>query len=326
MHRVPGYRITTAWRPRSAIDHVTRGSGLAGVLAVVFATLLAVLTPVPAAATVPGATGPIVLSGNSEASRVATSADTPVVNVLTNGDIEDGGTAPVGWTSGGYQPQNASFTWDATTRHAGARSLGIDTGAVANDVQWTQDFTVPPPPAGSSVHRYQLSGWIKTEGVTGGYGASLGNADTFDRTVGISGTTDWTYVSMPLASAGAQLHIATRLGHFSAVSTGRAWFDDIQLVDLAPPPSGQPPGWKILVLVYPTMDLTSGGHHYEGTMSNADRDNAIATATQFVNQDIPALDSGFMVPNLTVRVVAQAPRLSPDGGGALGGLGGWWPG
>jgi len=71
--------------------------------------------------------------------------------------------------------------------------------------------------------------------------------------------------------------------------------------------------------------LTTGGHHYVETMSNADRDNAIATATQFVNQDIPALDSGFMVPNLTVRVVAQAPRLSPDGGNACCGMGGWWP-
>jgi hypothetical protein len=177
MSRVPdraGHRITTVG---SITGSANRGSGLAGVLAVMLAALIAVLAPVPAVATASG--GPVPSPGHAAASSVATSADTPVVNVFTNGDIEDGSTAPTGWISGGYQPQNASFTWDSTIRHAGARSLGIDTGAIANDVRWTQDFTVPAPPPGSTVHRCRLSGWIKTEGVTGGYGASLGNADTF---------------------------------------------------------------------------------------------------------------------------------------------------
>jgi hypothetical protein len=266
--------------------------------------LIAMLAPLPAAATV---------------KAIAADTGSPVSNVLTNGDAEDGTTSPVRWSTGGYQPQNATFSWDATTHHAGARSLGIGTGAVANDVSWTQNFTVP---AGSTDRLYRLSGWIKTDGVTGGYGASLGNLSTFDRTVGISGTTDWTYVSMVLrASPGSQLQIAARLGHFSAVTTGRAWFDDIQMVEITPTPaSEQPPAWKILVLVYPTTDFTGDGHHYAGTISDTDRNNVVAVATQWANQDVPALDSGYMVPELTVRAPSRPLTLVHDGTPT-----GWWP-
>lgn len=45
MPRVPGRRITTARHPCSATGGAIRGSGLAGVLAVMLATLMGVLTP-----------------------------------------------------------------------------------------------------------------------------------------------------------------------------------------------------------------------------------------------------------------------------------------
>ncbi|MGH3786628.1 MAG: Calx-beta domain-containing protein [Pseudonocardiaceae bacterium] len=308
MTRVPDRPVRAGHRIVAARS-ITGISRRASVLVVALATLIVMSASLPAAA-VARANNPITLPGTAAASSAVQGA-TPVSNLLANGDAEDGDISPAGWTPAGWQPQRATFTWDTTTRHAGTRSLQVDADTEANDVRWTQGFTVPAPPAGSTVRRYRLSGWIKTEGVTGGYGASLGDEFTYNRTAGITGTTDWTYVSTVLqASEGSQLRIAARLGHFGAISTGRAWFDDIQLVELARPTSGQPPAWKILVLVYPATDFIGEGHHFMGTMNNADRDRAIATATRFVNQDIPALDSGHMVPELTVRVVPRALQLS----------------
>ncbi|MGH3768691.1 MAG: NPCBM/NEW2 domain-containing protein [Pseudonocardiaceae bacterium] len=243
-------------------------------------------------------------------------------NTLPNGDAEAGATVPAGWSHGGWQPQDSMFVWDTTSPHTGARSLSINAGATANDLWWTQTVNVPPPPIGSPGHTYRLSGWIKTDGVNGGAGAQLGTLDSFAHTAGISGTTDWTPVSIPVRpNADSQLRITARLGFYGGTSTGRAWFDDLQLVDVTPTPSTVPPSWKILALVYPTTDFTAvDGHHYAGTMSNADRDNAITSVTQFANQDIPALDSGYMVPQITVRVPARPLALAP-----IGDPGFYWP-
>lgn len=79
------------------------------------------------------------------------------------------------------------------------------------------------------------------------------------------------------------------------------------------------PAWRILVLVYPTTFVLRDGHTYLGTMDDGERRRSMANARQFVTADVARLDSGQMVPELTLRVVARPLGLSPDGGG------GWHP-
>jgi hypothetical protein len=85
---------------------------------------------------------------------------------------------------------------------------------------------------------YRLSGWIRTEGVIGGAGANLTiewPGFGWRASPGIYGTTDWQRVSVDaLLGDTAVFEIQARLGHYSATSTGRAWFDDIRLEELSP--------------------------------------------------------------------------------------------
>ena len=83
------------------------------------------------------------------------------------------------------------------------------------------------------------------------------------------------------------------------------------------------PPWRILVLVYPKIDFAfqdaSGPHHVVGAATDAERRAAVSAAKAFVLQDIPALDSGQMVPTVTVRIVDHA-LTNLDATGLE-----WWP-
>jgi len=84
------------------------------------------------------------------------------------------------------------------------------------------------------------------------------------------------------------------------------------------------PRWKILVLIYDRTDAlvtdTAGvQHHMVATMTPAEVERATLAATQFVETDIPALTSGNMIPELTIRYPAHAlTQLDPFGQA-------WWP-
>jgi len=80
--------------------------------------------------------------------------------------------------------------------------------------------------------RYRLSGWIKTENLDAGSGkGALLNLHNIQptQTRAITGTTDWTKVSVEFdTGANAAVQINCLLGGWGQ-STGKAWFDDIQL-------------------------------------------------------------------------------------------------
>ncbi len=81
--------------------------------------------------------------------------------------------------------------------------------------------------------RYRLGGWVRTENLvnTGGKGAMLnvhGNAATN----GISGTTDWTELSMEFDSGNQSEALVHCLFGGYGGATGTAWFDDLYLNEL----------------------------------------------------------------------------------------------
>lgn len=72
------------------------------------------------------------------------------------------------------------------------------------------------------------------------------------------------------------------------------------------PGSPENPSWKILVLIYRSTDFSytddlGNGHHVVATMTQDEIDRAAAAATQFFEEDVPALTSGNMYPILTIR-------------------------
>jgi hypothetical protein len=247
------------------------------------------------------------------------------INILMNGSFEQGDFSPTEapdfWSQGSYDP-SAVFTWDDTQAYEGSRSVKI-TSDTPNDAYWLQTIYVQPNTT------YVVSGWIKTENV--GH-----SAQSVDRGANISimgywdwystplfGTNDWTYVSFVFNSGDrTQMTLAARLGYWSGTATGTAWFDDLKVTTLQETETN--PSWKILLLIYDTVDFTYTDpagvtHHYSGVMTDQEKDQAAWVTTKFVQEDIPALNSGYMIPILTIRYPERPlTELSPISSG-------WWP-
>ena len=224
-------------------------------------------------------------------------------------------TAPLNWTTNLWSP-SAQLFHDNTTHHSGFSSARI-TAATANDAWFSQEVTV------EANTFYLLTGWIKTENVSAGAGANLSLVGTWTHTQGLLGTNNWTRVSLWFSSGSStRLTIGARLGYWSGTSSGTAWFDDVRLTRITP--DGPHPRWKILVLIYDKTDAvvtdTAGvRHHMVGAMTPAEIERATLAATQFVETDIPALTSGNMIPELTIRYPDHSlTQLDPYGQG-------WWP-
>ena len=223
--------------------------------------------------------------------------------------------APLNWTTSQVYPVS-NFARDHDVSHSSSSSIRIITSTM-NDAWFSQNVNVEPNTT------YLLTGWIKTQSVAYGVGANL-CAGTSTHTEGVFGTRDWTFVRLWFNSGSdTQISIGARLGYWGNISAGTAWFDDLRLTPLRP--DDPHPRWKILVLIYDKTDavLTDGAgvrHHMVGAMTPVEIDRATAQATQFVQSDIPALDSGNMIPELTIRYpdhpLTQLDRFASSS---------WWP-
>ena len=125
--------------------------------------------------------------------------------------------------SKGTKPQ---FTLSDEAK-TGKHCVGISCdGDGADAAFWT---TVPVNPFGT----YRLSGWIKTENlkpVGNGRGAQLNIHEVGDaRTEALTGTNDWTKVSVEFKPFGRkEVQVNCLFGGWGC-ATGTAWFDDIKL-------------------------------------------------------------------------------------------------
>jgi hypothetical protein len=270
-------------------------------------------------------------ANSSEELPVKALSDSPLTgSLLPNGGFEDGvycpalspeHWAPDSWASG------ATFSWESIQSFQGSKSIRISL-ATPNDARWIQTAPVLPNT------EYRLSGWIKTEGVAQAEpvdaGANLCVYGTWTRTAALTGTNDWTYVSLTFnTGSSTEVTIAARLGYWSGITTGTAWFDQVrlELVQQAPRPDAvflplisssearslpsMGPSWRILVLVYESTDFifTDGQgqqHHFVAAMTPTDKDKVEYASTRFVSSDIPALDTCNMVASLSIRYPPHA--------------------
>ncbi len=153
-------------------------------------------------------------------------------NLLPNPSFEAAGPAgPVGWQGRSWAGGADGIRTVETPGRTGARCVSIRSSQGA-DVAWTA--TVPV----KSNAFYRLSGWIKTREVRGATGALLNIQNMQEvRTEAVTGTRDWTRVSAIFRSGAIpELEINCLFGGWGS-STGEAWFDDVSLEPVEPPPA-----------------------------------------------------------------------------------------
>jgi alpha-L-arabinofuranosidase len=146
-------------------------------------------------------------------------------NLLPNASFEEAdGDRPRDWRRerwGGEGEQT-----HVRTGRTGQRSLELASTKGA-DMGWSAQVAVEP------FARYRLAGWIKTEGVAAGTGrGAFLNVHTLPSAVtrAITGTADWTRVEVDFELEDQDsVRVNCVVGGWG-VSTGRAWFDDVELV------------------------------------------------------------------------------------------------
>ena len=149
---------------------------------------------------------------------------------LANGDFEAGRTAPEGWRTASADARHL-LSWEATGGRNGSRGVKAmaPAGAPATWFQWQQRSVAVVPG-----RTYQFSGWVRAEEVVGSAGWYIHvngeRMELVNRTLDAGpGTYEWKEVTSQFtaptnadtATLGTVLH-----------GTGRAWFDDVRLVEL----------------------------------------------------------------------------------------------
>jgi hypothetical protein len=156
--------------------------------------------------------------------------------LLLNGDVETGRSdLPVGWNHSREETPGVSWAWDRAVAHSGMASFRIaDTDPTSNRLtMWMQQTRDGEP------GRYVLSAFIKTEGLADGSAAAVcvqcrnakgekvGFATTQGQSANLTGTKDWTQVSVEVTAPAE----TTSFAAFALLKgTGKVWFDDIELV------------------------------------------------------------------------------------------------
>lgn len=149
-------------------------------------------------------------------------------NQLKNGSFEEQAKdKPAGWDT---------FTWqgEAAFEHirkgrGGGRCVAISSDKGA-DAAWLIRVPVEP------FAKYRIAGWIRTENVDPGTGrGALLNLHGIGpaQTRAVTGTSDWTRVAMEIETEDiTEIQLQCLFGGWG-VSTGRAWYDDLELVLLS---------------------------------------------------------------------------------------------
>ena len=247
------------------------------------------------------------------------------INLIKNPSFKLGNILPDYWYPDWWD-SSAEYLWDDNESHHDDKSIKI-IATSPNDVRWIQRVSVQPNT------EYILSGWIKTSDVAHtsdsiDAGANLCVYGTWDRTTGLFGNNDWTFVSMTFNSGeNTSIVIGARLGFWSGTTTGSAWFDEITLTPVNSQPStdfniflpiinpsqcvSNNPSWKILVLVYENTDFTFTDnqgqlHHFIAEMNPLEKQKIEYAILRFTKEDIPTLTNCNMIPTLTIRYVSHS--------------------
>lgn len=154
-------------------------------------------------------------------------------NLLKDPSFESTGQSP--WTAGSWRNNStAARVVPFATARDGKRVVLLSADQ-PDDAHFRQTVTVKPKT------KYLLAGWARSADVVigekgGTSGASLSVLGGFERSrENLTGTADWKYLSFVFDSADrTSVDVAVRLGHHSSTASGKAWFDDLCVVELGP--------------------------------------------------------------------------------------------
>jgi outer membrane protein assembly factor BamB len=167
-------------------------------------------------------------------------------NILINPGFENG------LSSWKVSSGNAVYTIDTTTQHSGASSvMGVETSAYSAG-RLLQDVTGVVTPG----NRYMISGWIKTENVTGTVviGLDYITSTNYTATGGyiteigqVTGTQDWAFYESPVFTVPPMPvdEIALCFLFDFNMGGGTAWWDDVSLTLISQPSSTPAEGWPM---------------------------------------------------------------------------------
>ena len=171
-------------------------------------------------------------SGNSsDATEITIStlaSDTRAV--LLNGDFEFLPQVS-GWQTDAFSPSAAQFTWEATgSGRNGGRCISIEASNF-NDASWMQKVSGLTPG-----ETYWVTGWIRGQDIVRepnrNTAANICLEGTWSHAPDyLDGTFDWQQASFSfVAPASGIAAIGCRLGYWSNTTRGKAWFDDVRIV------------------------------------------------------------------------------------------------
>jgi putative membrane-bound dehydrogenase-like protein len=157
-------------------------------------------------------------------------------NLIPNPSFEHlDGKTPRNWTVRTYGGKASHAVVEGG--HTGKYCVKISS-ASGSDTSWFTSIKVKPRT------RYQFSGWIKTDGVgtKGGAHGALFNAHMANaKTTSLKGTADWRRVTGTILSGKRRSISINCLFGGWGFSTGAAYFDDVEVIELGPE-SGAGPG------------------------------------------------------------------------------------
>jgi rhomboid protease GluP len=160
----------------------------------------------------------------------------PDGGILKNRGFENG---LEGWTVVTIGP-HPRFEFDTEVKREGRQALRV-TAFQPTDTGYAQEVMLKPG------HWYRFSGWVRTEGLDPRGAPVYGTFHVHARAVNdiikkgpnFGGDTEWTNVSLTFQARGDGL---TRICVFFVgfgQGTGKAWFDDLKLVELSDPKNGR---------------------------------------------------------------------------------------
>ncbi len=154
-------------------------------------------------------------------------------NLLKDGSFERTGQSP--WTAGSWRNNHSAARAIAFATARDGKRVALLSADLPDDAHFRQTITVKPKT------KYVFAGWARSADVVigekgGTSGASLSVLGGFERSRGtLTGTTDWTYLSVVFDTGDrTSVDVACRLGHHSSTASGKAWFDDLCVVELGP--------------------------------------------------------------------------------------------
>jgi hypothetical protein len=180
----------------------------------------------------------IIIIGASLIVAIAAAADqSPGAphNLLTNASLSRGsGSSCDGWRSDAWilSPTATNFTWIAPDEgHPG--QLEVDT-THDNDARWAQTLSL-------SGGWYRISVWARSEDALPYFtGANISVLEDGIVSADLRGTQPWQqlvlYLKVP--PYGADIDVALRLGGYTNLTRGRAFFHDPEVIRIDAPPAG----------------------------------------------------------------------------------------